>query len=124
MHPAGDLLEQRRQHQTVVDAIFRNYYGHDFFCRLVNTQMQLTPGSAPAGSMLLNVPLTGPVDLEPDRINHDVSGPFTSRKRYGERALPPAHGTVVGHRYIEIHELDQGAEETLRHTEAEMEYGF
>ncbi len=80
MHPAGDLIEQRRQHQTVVDAIFRNFYGHDFLCCLINAQMQLTPSPAPVGSMLLNVPFTSAVDLEPGRINHDVSGSFTSRK--------------------------------------------
>ena len=60
--------------------------------------MQLTPGSAPAEPMLLNVSFTGSVDLEPGRINHDVSGSFTSGKGYGERALSPVHGTVVGRR--------------------------
>jgi hypothetical protein len=84
MHPAGDLLEQRRQHQTVVDAIFRNFYGHDFLCCLINPQMQLAPGSAAAGAMLLDVPLPGAVDLEPGRINHDVSGSFPGGQRYGE----------------------------------------
>ncbi len=77
-HPAGDLLEQRRQHQTAVDVACLNSRGHEFLCCLVNAQMQLTPGPTPIGSMLLDVPFTGSVDLEPGRINHDVSGSFTS----------------------------------------------
>jgi hypothetical protein len=60
--------------------------------------MQLAPGSSPAEPMLLNVSFTGSVDLEPGRINHDVSGSFASGKGYGKRALPPVHGTVVGRR--------------------------
>ena len=90
----------------------------------MHTQMQFTPGSATAGPMLLNVPLPCSVDLEPGRINHNVPGSFTSWKRYGDRALPPAHGTVVGNRKLKIHEPDHGAEEALRRPEAEMKYGL
>ncbi len=124
MHPAGDLIKQRRQHQTIVDTIFRNFYGHDFFCCLVNAQMQFTPGSSTTGAMLLDMPLTGAVDLEPGRINHDVSGSFPGGQRYGKRALPPAHGTVVGHRELKIHGPDHGVEKTLCRPEAEMEHGL
>jgi hypothetical protein len=74
--------------------------------------------------MLLDVPLTGAVNLEPGRIDHDVSGSFASGQRYGERALPPAHSTVVGHRELKIHEPDHGAEEALRRPEAKMEHGL
>jgi hypothetical protein len=74
--------------------------------------------------MLMDVPFTGAVNLEPGRINHDVPGSFTSGQRYGERALSPAHSTVVGHREFKLHELNHGAEEALGRPEAEMEHGF
>jgi hypothetical protein len=60
-----DLPEQLRQHQTVVDAACRYFYGHNSLCCIVNAQMPLSPGSAPPGSMLLDVPFTGAIDLEP-----------------------------------------------------------
>jgi hypothetical protein len=64
-HSTGDLPEQLLQHQTVVDAACRYFYGHNSLCCLVNAQMQLTPGTSPAGSMLLDVPFISAIDLEP-----------------------------------------------------------
>jgi hypothetical protein len=79
-HSAMDLPEQLRQHQTVVDAASRYFRGHNFLCRLVNAQMQLSPGSSPAGPILLDVPFISAIDLEPGRINHNVSGSLAIRR--------------------------------------------
>jgi hypothetical protein len=77
--------------------------------------MQLAPFSSSTAVMLANVPLTGTVHLEARGIDDDVtrSVPRTYEQRQIKRALAPAKRSVIGHREIECHELDQGSEEAL-----------
>ena len=77
---------------------------HDFFRRLVDTQVQLAPGSSPTTPMLSYVvPLTGTVHFQACGIHDDVSrsNTWTDRQRRHYRALSSAQRAVVRDRKIE-----------------------
>ena len=71
-----NLIQQgRRQQTTVVDPARCNLHRHNLFRPLIDTQVQLTPGSAPTMSMLSDVPFTRAVHSQARRIHNHVPRP-------------------------------------------------
>ena len=67
-----NLIEQGRQQTRVVDLARCDLHRHNLFCRLIDTQMQLPPDSAPTMPMLSDVPLTRAVDSQARGVNNYV----------------------------------------------------
>ena len=96
MYPARDLLEQFRQHQTLVNAARRNFYGHNFLRCLVDTQMQLTPGSVPGRFSQVT-----DVDPQPRAIDEQMQRPMGGRRMepdLTQRLQTPGQRRVIGDR--------------------------
>ena len=74
-----NLIQQGRQQTTVVDPARCNLHRHHLFRPLIDTQVQLTPGSAPTMSMLSDVPFTRAVHSQARRIHNHVPRLFQWR---------------------------------------------
>ena len=97
---------------------------HDFFGRLVDTQVQLTPGSVPTRSMLSNVPLSGAVHLQARGIHNHVPRPTARTDGQGrrQRTLSSTQSAVVWNWQIESQQLQERRNEALRRAKTEMEH--
>ena len=93
--------------------------------RLVNAQVQLSPGSTPRffDTVLAHVPLAGAEHLEPGRVDHDMSrlSCWCRLQSRFDAGLATTQGRVRRHWEIHVHQSDDGLEEALRRAQAEVE---
>ena len=111
------IIEQGRQQTTVVDPARCDLHRHNLFRPLIDTQVQLTPGSAPTMSMLSDVPLSErfqidsyrAVHLQAGGVDHHVprSAARVDVQRRHHGALPSTHSAVVRNRQIESEQLQK-----------------
>jgi len=94
--------------------------------RLVNAQVQLSRCPTPRlfYTMLAHVPLAGTGHLESGGIDHDMSmlSCWCRLRSRLQAGLATTHGRVCRHREVHFHQPDDGLEETLHRTQAEVEY--
>ncbi len=94
--------------------------------RLVNAQMQLSPGAtlAFARSVLAHVPLARSEHLQAGGVDHDMVWllRWADLQPQFEARLTTAHRQVCRHREVNSHQPDHGLGEALRREQAEMEY--
>ena len=110
-----NLIEQGRQPTTVVDSARCDLHRHDFFGRLVDTQVQLPPGSAPTMSRLSDVPFTRTVDSQAGGIHNHVPRPTARTDGQGPRqgTLSSTDSAVVWNWKIESEQLQERRNEAL-----------
>ncbi len=121
---ARNLIQQGRQQTTVVDPARCNLHRHNLFLPLIDTQVQLTPGSAPAMSMLSDVPFTRALHSQARRIHNHVPRPtaWANSQERRQGTLSSTESAVVWNWQIESEQLQERRNEALRRPKAKMKH--
>ena len=119
-----NLIQQGRQQTTVVDPARCNLHRHNLFRPLIDTQVQLTPGSAPTMSMLSDVPFTRAVHSQARRIHNHVPRPtaWANSQERRQGTLSSTESAVVWNWQIESEQLQERRNEALRRPKAKMKH--
>ena len=117
-----NLIQQGRQQTTVVDPARCNLHRHNLFRPLIDTQVQLTPGSAPTMSMLSDVPFTRAVHSQDRRIHNHVPRPtaWANSQERRQGTLSSTESAVVWNWQIESEQLQERRNEALRRPKAKL----
>ena len=117
-----NLIQQGRQQTTVVDPARCNLHRHHLFRPLIDTQVQLTPGSAPTMSMLSDVPFTRAVHSQARRIHNHVPRPtaWANSQERRQGTLSSTESAVVWNWQIESEQLQERRNEALRRPKANL----
>ena len=119
-----NLIQQGRQQTTVVDPARCNLHRHHLFRPLIDTQVQLTPGSAPTMSMLSDVPFTRAVHSQARRIHNHVPRPtaWANSQERRQGTLSSTESAVVWNWQIESEQLQERRNEALRRPKAKLKH--
>ena len=96
-----------------------NLHRHNLFRPLIDTQVQLTPGSAPTMSMLSDVPFTRAVHSQARRIHNHVPRPtaWANRQERRQGTLSSTESAVVWNWQIESEQLQERRKRSPASTE-------
>ena len=119
-----NLIQQGRQQTTVVDPARCNLHRHNLFRPLIDTQVQLTPGSVPTMSMLSDVPFTRAVHSQARRIHNHVPRPTVGANSQERRqgTLSSTESAVVWNWQIESEQLQERRNEALRRPKDKLKH--
>ena len=119
-----NLIQQGRQQTTVVDPARCNLHRHNLFRPLIDTQVQLTSGSAPTMSMLSDVPFTRAVHSQARRIHNHVPRPtaWANSQERRQGTLSSTESAVVWNWQIESEQLQERRNEALRRPKAKLKH--
>jgi len=74
-HLTGNLHQQRRKHQAVMNVACGTLNSYNFFRVFIDSQMKCAPDPSSTASMLMDVPLPCSVDTKTGGINDNVTRP-------------------------------------------------
>jgi hypothetical protein len=75
IHLTGNLHQQRRKHQAIMNVACGNLNSHNLFRVFIESQMKFAPDPSSTASMLVDGPLPCSVDPKTCGINDNVTGP-------------------------------------------------
>jgi hypothetical protein len=112
----GDLIEQRPDPRSLIDVVPYQFRGDDLTGVSIQADVQLPPGPARPGTMLLHLPLPRTRKLQA-AVVHDLVHPVRSGTRLRVRHVQPVRSTRQGgmvlHREIEAQQADDQAGRTV-----------
>jgi hypothetical protein len=121
----GHLTKQRADLRGVIH-IVRRQIGRDDLARLgIQADMQLPPGAAGLGAVLLDQPLAGATELQSRAVHqqmHRFSTTAGPRSGHLQCLASPAQGGVVRHREIKTEKADERADQTFGLAQREVEH--
>ena len=108
-----DLVEQRAEFGGIVDLLAGQGRGDDRAGLRIDAQVQLPPGAAALGAMLLDQPFARPAQLHAGAVDQQVHR--SARRLRSHRQCPgsSAQCRMVRHRQIQPHQLEQRADQPL-----------
>lgn len=108
------LVQQRTNLGGIIDIVCRQCSGNDLAGVGIHTDVQLAPGPAGPGAMLLDEPFARAAQLQSRAVDQQMHWLCTtagagSRLRHVQRLGLPAEGRVVGNRQVEAEKADDRA---------------
>jgi len=115
LHRLGDLVEQGGYLRGIIDVAVGQDGGDDPAAHRVEADVQLAPGTPPAGAVLLDQPLARAAQLQSRTVNQQVdrSASRAGLRRQLQGLGPPAEGGEIGHRQVEVKQLEDRADQSL-----------
>ena len=118
----GDLIEQGNDLRGIVDVGWGQLHGGDLPRSSVHPDVELAPGAALLGAVLLNQPFAGPAEFQPRAVDQQVQRAGGLRTNpHGQGSGPSAQGGVIRHRQVQPQQLHQRADQSFGLPEGQME---
>ena len=122
-HRPLHLVEQGADLRAIIGILVGQHRRDDPAGVGVRREMQLSPGPAPPGAVLLDQPLARAAELQPRAVHQQVHRPAARlRPRHLQRLGPAAQGGVVRHGEIETEQLEDGADQPLGLAQRQAEH--